>query len=129
MKIISAQGDEAGFSVVTEEAGHMLFTSSSNPAAFEDLQRWIAAGNTVEPRPTAESLFTRLSKAELWRRCTDAEAEALALALSQAPLRLQMVFQAAQFLDTNDPDYPAMREGVIAALGLVRANAVLKPES
>lgn len=85
----------------------------------------------LEPAPGPSDAeipaLTKLPKAELWRRCTDEEAEALADALSQAPLRLQMIFQAAQYLDTTDADYPALRAGVVAALGEERAGVVLAP--
>jgi hypothetical protein len=72
---------------------------------------------------------TKLSKAELWRRCTDEEAESLAFALSQAPFRLRLIFEAAQYLDTTDADYPALRAGVVAAVGEARADELLKPEA
>jgi hypothetical protein len=76
--------------------------------------------------PPARTL-TRLPKADLWRRATDVEASALNAALAAAPLRLQRIFEAAQYLDTTDADYPALRTGVVAALGEARAVEVLSP--
>ncbi|WP_336812228.1 hypothetical protein [Bosea sp. MMO-172] len=70
---------------------------------------------------------TRLFKAELWRRLTEAEADALDAALAAAPTRLRRIFEAAQYLDTADPDYPALRAGIVAALGEARADEVLAP--
>ncbi|SEM68554.1 hypothetical protein SAMN04515666_11910 [Bosea lupini] len=77
--------------------------------------------------PPSAPTFTRIPKAEVWRRLTDEEAEAVDAALQAAPLRLRRVFEAAQFLDTADADYPALRAGVEAALGATRANEVLAP--
>ena len=85
----------------------------------------------LEPAPAAVEAppRTTLSKADLWRRLTDDEADMLDAALSMAPTRLRRIFEAAQYLDTTDADYPALREGVIAALGEERADVVLTPES
>lgn len=77
----------------------------------------------VEPPPP-----TKLFKATIWRRATDAEAEAMRFALSQAPVRLQEIFAAAQYLDTTDDDFPALRAGIAAALGEPRADELLAPE-
>lgn len=70
-----------------------------------------------------------LSKATLWRRVTDAEAEAMDAALNSAPLRLRRLFEAAQYIDDRDADYPALRSGIVAALGADRAAEVLLPEA
>ncbi|MFC5509263.1 hypothetical protein [Bosea massiliensis] len=89
-------------------------------------------GNKLKLEPAPEAVdpppLTRLAKADLWRRCTDEEAEVLHNALSQAPFRLRLIFEAAQYLDSTDPDYPALRAGVVAALGEVRAAIILSPE-
>lgn len=88
----------------------------------------LATGLTIAPYvPPSAPTFTRIPKAEVWRRLTDEEAEAVDAALQAAPLRLRRVFEAAQFLDTADADYPALRAGVEAALGSTRANEVLAP--
>lgn len=84
------------------------------------------------PDPSAPELpdpppLSRLSKAELWRRLTEEEAELLGAALSAAPTRLRRIFEAAAYLDANDPDYPALKQGIVAALGDARANEVLLP--
>lgn len=80
---------------------------------------------------TASSLpeppLTRLWKADIWRRTTDAEAEALEAMLATAPVRLRRIFEAAQYLDIDDADYPALRSGIVAVLGEERAAEVLTP--
>lgn len=97
--------------------------------------RWTDGAWVVEPIPPVEpeeppepALMTKTHKATIWRRLTDEEAEQLDAALSAAPLRLRRIFEAAQYLDTNDPDYPTLRAGVVAALGEERAAEVLAPD-
>lgn len=75
----------------------------------------------------AQAAMTRLLKAELWRRLSDDEAEALDAALVAAPARLRRIYEAATYLDTTDADYPALRAGIVAALGEARADEVLSP--
>ena len=70
---------------------------------------------------------SRLAKADLWRRLSDEEAETLDVALQQAPIRLRRIFEAAQYLDTADDDYQALRAGIVAALGADSADEVLAP--
>jgi hypothetical protein len=91
---------------------------------------WLDAGNSlgeaIRP-PQSAPVLSRLPKAELWRRVSDEEAEAMDAALSSAPLRLRRLFQAAQYLDTGDADYPMLRAGIVAAIGEERAVEVLAP--
>ena len=80
-----------------------------------------------EPEPEREKFI--LSKLTLWRRLTDEEADTLEAALAAAPTRDRRMFEAAQYLDTRDEDYPTLRAGVVAALGEERADEVLQPET
>lgn len=77
--------------------------------------------------PPPPPVLTKVAKADLWRRLTEPEAETLDAALQAAPLRLRRIFEAAQYLDTADEDYPALRAGIVAALGETRADEVLAP--
>lgn len=83
-----------------------------------------AQADAARPAPAVPSI---IFKADIWRRCTDDEAATLDAALEQAPARLRRIFDGAQYLDTTDPDYPAIRDAVIAALGQTRAAVVLAP--
>lgn len=89
---------------------------------------WIIEAASAPPSPETPPSPTRLYKATLWRRLTDDEATTLDAALSAAPTRLRRIFDAAQFLDSADADFPALRAGVVAALGEQRASEVLTPE-
>lgn len=66
-------------------------------------------------------------KADIFRRATEDEAEAMTAALSQASARLQGIFAGAQMLSTDDPDFPMIRAGIIAAVGETRADQLLAP--
>lgn len=66
-------------------------------------------------------------KGDLWRRCSEAEADILDAALDQSPSRLRRLFDDAQYLDPSDPDYPTIRAAVVTALGEARAAEVLAP--
>lgn len=95
-----------------------------NPGA----RRW--QGGEVVPyeRPVPPPpVLTRIAKADVWRRLTEPEAVTLDAALQTAPLRLRRIFEAAQYLDTTDEDYPALRAGIVGALGEARADEVLAP--
>ncbi len=106
------------------------------PWPTEDESSWLQtliadaleAGETIAPYESGPAPnLTRISKADLWRRLTDEEAELLDAALQAAPVRLRRVFEAAQYMDVNDPDYAALRSGIVEALGAVRAEEVLRP--
>ena len=79
------------------------------------------------PLPPTLITHTRLPKAELWRRLEEGEPELLAAALNAAPVQQRMIYEAATYLDTTDPHYPALRAGIVEALGEPRANVVLAP--
>lgn len=127
MKILSAcfaNADKTAVVAQTAEAGAVVI-SKDKPEQWAEL---IASKVKIAPyAPPELPQPTRLAKAELWRRCSDREVEALAFALSQAPLRLQMIFRDCDYLDTTDADYPALRGGIAAALGDDRAAEVLQP--
>lgn len=76
------------------------------------------------PPPTPSSITY---KADIWRRCSESEAEILDAALEQAPSRLRRLFDGVAYLDTADPDYPMIRDAISAALGSQRAAEILAP--
>lgn len=84
-------------------------------------------GQWVEvPQPDPPTTYN-ISKADIYRRCTDEEAEALHAALLAAPIRLQGIFSGATMINTGDDYFPALRVGIVAALGETRADEVLAP--
>lgn len=98
--------------------------------AVEDTQiGWLLKNGafTAPPEPDAPPSrpLVRLPKAELWRRATNEEAEAIDNAFAAAAVRLRRIFEATQHLDTREADYPALRAVIVTALGKKRAGEIL----
>lgn len=72
--------------------------------------------------PTAKTF-----KADIWRRCTDDEADTLDAMLAQQSTRLRLIFASATVIDHGDDDFPALKAGIEAALGVDRAAEILAP--
>jgi hypothetical protein len=106
------------------------------PWPTEDEPSWLQSiiaealegGEVIAPyEAPADPALTKVSKADVWRRLTDQEAEEVDSALQAAPLRLRRIFEAAQYLDVNDDDYPEIRTAIVTALSEKRADEVLQP--
>jgi hypothetical protein len=78
------------------------------------------------PEPEAPKL-ARTYKADIWRRSTDEEAEALDSALTEAPVRLRRLWDDSQLLMHEAEEFPYLRASVIAVVGEDRADALLAP--
>lgn len=114
---------------------------SANPHLSEDsdvrdVSSWpeIKAGWVVEangfappaaapPAPPAGPVVT--FKADIYRRCTDEEAEAIEMALAAAPVRQRRLFESAQFLEHTAPEFATMREAIAGMFGGARADELL----
>jgi hypothetical protein len=66
-------------------------------------------------------------KADIWRRCTETEADKLEAALAASPTRMRRIFESATRIEHGDDDFPALKAGVEAALGAKRAVEILAP--
>lgn len=67
----------------------------------------------------------RTVKADIWRRCTDAEAETLSNLLAALPARKRNLYNDANFLDHADPFYAELYAAVAQAITPARADVVL----
>lgn len=65
------------------------------------------------------------AKADIWRRCTDLEAQMLDGALADAPAQLRRIFDAAQYIDHSDAFFPVLRSAITDVLGQTRADELL----
>lgn len=81
----------------------------------------------AQPIP-APPVPTKLYKATVWRRATDAEAAVIDAQLSAAPPRLRRLWDDSQLLDTTYPEFLALRAGFVAAFGESRAAELLAAE-
>lgn len=77
--------------------------------------------------PPPAPLRYQIAKADIWRRATDAEADAMDAALNAAPPRLRRIYSAAQYIDSGDEWFGELRAGIAAAVGETRAAELLAP--
>jgi hypothetical protein len=82
-------------------------------------------GKPFAAEPPASETIVRTLKSDIWRRCTDEEAEALEAALNAAPVRLRRLFNDSTILESNWPEYEALRSGIVQAVGEERAAELL----
>lgn len=85
-----------------------------------------ADGTYGDPEPApqpAKSVITY--KADLYRRCSEAEAEAIEMALMAASVRDRRLFETAQYLNSTDPDFDGLRQAMAAMFGQERADELL----
>lgn len=83
---------------------------------------------------TPEELYERqpvrrVYPADLWRRCTDAEADLIAAQVATMPNREQQIFNRAAFYDYADPDFATLQALMISAFGADRAAEILAPSA
>ena len=64
-------------------------------------------------------------KADIYRRCTDAEAEAIEMALAGAPVRQRRLFESALHLDHSDDAFAFAQEAMVGMFGEKRASELL----
>lgn len=70
----------------------------------------------------------RIGKSTPWRRMTDNEAETAAATIKQQPVRIQMIYDAAAYIDTGDPLFETLKQLLTALFGEERADELLAPE-
>lgn len=78
--------------------------------------------------PSINSSY-RISKMTPWLRMTDAEAETMTSVMNTAPARLRAIYNAAPYLQSDDPFWPTLHEMLSAALSPQRADQLLAPET
>jgi hypothetical protein len=101
----------------TEEKPHKLF----------EQQNFDPVAETIEPFPPLPGPPVITFKADIWRRCTDVEADALDADLKAQPARIQRLFGDAQHIDHADPLFDLMRGAITARFGEERAAEILAP--
>lgn len=83
-------------------------------------------GLGASPTPAAPVITYKL---DFWRRMTEAEADAVEMALAGAPVRDRRMIEEAQVLDHADADFARLREAVVGMFGQARADALLAPST
>lgn len=64
----------------------------------------------------------------IWRRATDAEAEAMETALQSQSVRLRRIYDGAVMLTTDDELFVILKAAIVAMFGVSRADELLAPE-
>ncbi len=77
-----------------------------------------------EPQPPAAY---RISKADMWRRMSDDEADILKAVLSETSVRMQEIYNGAPYISSDDELFPTLYAGIQGALSTARADAILAP--
>lgn len=104
------------------------YTSAPDPPSYNPATQqlgWTGAEWTVSPIP--KPVYTRISKYDLVMRLTDEEANMLLADFADADGKAALLWNSIQYVDTNDPLYPVLRQIVVDRLGETRANAILEP--
>ena len=68
-------------------------------------------------------------KTDIWRRCTDEEAILLEQALTNAPAKLRRLFNDANVIEHDSPEFVYLRAGIEKAVGVSRADVILAPSN
>lgn len=93
------------------------------------IAEWEAAGNTIPPyvpEPEPEPV-TIVYPADLWRRVTNDEADVIAEAMQEQPLRLRKIFETAQVYRSDDELWPLLQGMAAQLFGEARASEILAP--
>ncbi|GJD63740.1 hypothetical protein [Methylobacterium frigidaeris] len=129
----------AGGIVVAEQGGPDDLSKEQICGSGEDAEQFVEAppsvrvgyvqqedGSFVAPPPApAITGPTITSKADLFRRCTDAEAEAIETALAAQSVRKRRIFETAQYISSEDPDFADLRAAAVEMFGAERAAELL----
>ena len=84
-------------------------------------------GPVAPYQPPNLPVKTKLFKADVWRRCTDAAATLLDAALNSQPVRLRRMWDDATFILSTDELYSTLKAGITAIIGAKRAGELLEP--
>lgn len=79
-----------------------------------------------DPGPQPPAAY-RISKADIFRRATEDEADKLRALLSQVSVRMQEIYYGAPYVSTGDELYQTLHDAIEAELGSARANELLAP--
>lgn len=99
----------------------------SVPEADWIAQRESAVANAASASVASMPVLTY--KADIWRRCSEEQAEALHNLLSQRPIKEQMVFNGASVIDHADPLFQSIYDAITQAFDKATADKLLAPSA
>ena len=92
---------------------------------------WLHDGmvfSAPETPPASNEPF-RLFKSTLVRRLTEGEAETLKSLLDAAPAKSRMLWEASEWLGSDDPLFATLEQAIGSAIGADRAADILAPDA
>lgn len=103
-----------------------LYNAATHDLVWNVLtERWQIVA--LPPAPPVAPSPVVLYPADLWRRTTNAEAEAIDAAMEAQPLRIRRLFDAAQTYQSDDPLWPLLTGAAVNLFGAARAAELLAP--
>jgi hypothetical protein len=109
---------------LTEISAEIRKEFTDNPGR----RRWDGAAAVVfEPPPPPPPPRGVTYPADLWRRCTNLEADAIEKVVATMPVRERRIFETASFFDPGDPQFERLLELLTATFGADRAAELLEP--
>lgn len=90
-------------------------------------RRWVNGGIVHYEPPPPPAAPVRVYKAPMFRKMTDAEYETYLQIRASFPPRLQAIFDAAEYLSSDDEFWPALVAAAEQAYGAERAAELLAP--
>lgn len=127
--ILDDSGRGIGRGSAADVPGYVLGANevACSEEQYAEPTAWMLKGKKLvaaTPLPAAPASVITY-KADLYRRCTDEEAEAIEVALAGAPVRQRRLFESAQFLNHADPVFATMHEAMVGMFGAERADELL----
>lgn len=99
----------------------------SVPEADWTAQRDEAVASAAKASVSSMPVLTY--KADIWRRCSDDQAEALHDLLSKQPIKQQMIFNGASVIDHADPLFQSLHDAITQAFDKATADKILAPSA
>lgn len=123
------------FYILTNGAGLKSFYRGGVPpsgAVTVEEADWIAQRDDAVANGAAAAIASIpviTYKADIWRRATDKEAEALDALLKAQPVRQQRIFADATVIDHADPLAETLRAAIVKAFDEKTADRLLAPSA
>ncbi len=95
---------------------------------YADPKRWALVDGSLAPvDPAAQAPMGPVItyKADIYRRCTDDEADAIEMALAAASVRKRRLFESALHLNHSDEAFAFARDAMVEMFGPERAGELL----
>lgn len=87
------------------------------------------APKPAEPEPTPEPTTYQLYKSTIIRRLDDDEAVTIQAVIEQVPVKMRMLWDASEWVDSADPLFTDLTAAITGALGAARAAQILAREA